>query len=281
MTNVLDTFLELQYHPEMTQLLRDGFAVLDAYEFPEYAAKYLDVILSADQQDPANVTDRVVDMLQADLDNILGQHGMILRDDTPLLLRVQLTLCLNQLENLHDYNDVLPRFEAAAPPEEIFADLVAEYSLIEEMTLLNALERFDADILEKLKVLALSHPFTVGDDPLPQPGTAELLQKFKQFQAFLENRETLGNAMIANGGRIGHLFLRYLPLVREFLQERSPEELATDVLSVLLLSSDGSREPQTVFSRYGEQLFSSLDELRAVSTALAEVVGRFNLYGRK
>lgn len=284
MDPLIDAHITTTYTPEIGVCMFEAFALLDNFDVQDYQEEFISLLMQAGNMHREDLADVFRATVVKWVDFVLKHHMVELTNDCPLRKRVAVLSALYQIQDLQDYTTIAICLESSQDADSKFAFIISELTELTEEEVLEILEHVDPVVLDNLYRYALSKN---GDDETSSyltDSTKAIVEKLVVLEKLNSGRSALGNMLLSNGALPGQRFSNYLPYITGYFDEaskdKSPKELAFDVLSLLCLSADGGEKPLQVFKEFSSQLFSDSVLVTKVDVALLSLVGEFGSFSK-
>lgn len=257
-------FIASNYNAGVQQTVYRAFALLESFGVLFYEDKYTNLLTRQDSVDLDSQRDGVLMLLQQDLLEVIGQHGITLElEMEPRLLEtVEITQFLSLVQNLEDYSDVTYRLYSNDSPKAILTDLIAKYTPLTKVRLLEIVASVQRSLVDTLKDYIEDQESEGEGEPVLN---RDHLRYVQTFFAFIGEQDCLGRRFYEKGYK--NVTLRELSDLLVFqLDEYFDRSIKTqfaqtvlDVFSLLVITCDHYTTPHEKFKSHAG-VFSSLPE---------------------
>ena len=280
MNDTILTYVSYAFHPELGSLIKESFSLISDFGLEQTDDEFIDIIMENDNIDEGVMKDRFYKLLINVLDRIIELHGITLNEhEAQLTDRIQILNVIFTLQFLNDFSNVLPILESELNPLEKLSELVSQFSILRESDVFNLVADFKPNLLDILKKnikesMDVKETFTDIQK--------EIIKNIKLFKLFCVSRKDdplpIGIQMVDSGIAIGESFNYYLNYTfTEFTGLNYPF-IALNLLSVILLSDEGYKNPVETFRTYSDRIFDQVTTITKVDSYLLQLIGHFERY---
>lgn len=275
MVNIDDAILEfisVKYNYNKAQEILRGFELLELFGVNFYDDKYVSLIMSESYIDVSESADVFIQYLISDLNSVINEHHIWLKEESSLFDVLEVAGALYIMQSLEDYAFI----ESICYSEQSDLDkvvvILSYVSSLEAAYLYNVVDRVDNVFMDALKSLIKDvQNETVSVD-------LDHLKEIKTFKMFIGQTKSLGFTLYAEGYIREDMTLNEILNVLPFSFDEytvnglngSRASLALDVLTLLIFSKDGYKEPINVIENNYDALFST-QEFKSVIPIISKM----------
>ena len=232
MLNDFIAFMRLYFAEEMVKEMYRSFLFFERFNSDSYIAPYQDVMALHQLEHTDGIIDQWRGLIEKDTTELLESHGVFVTEDVPLRFKNDLINAIVVLMNLENYDVVMTILEGFKDDVEQFADIVAEYSALDQTEVLENVIRIHEHFIEALKVLARGKRTEASVAIFPQLVT--------NLSVFTEHIAEVNMAkyLVKDGLRIGESLASYLEMFKDELLLEEDELFAKNFISLALISGD-------------------------------------------
>lgn len=246
---VVDYYIRENLNPSLRGIVLRTFYLFNLYGLNDYENDIFNVLSAEDQNDPGNMQDTVLDIIEYTVNYILMDHTLILTPETNLHTRNEFLWALYQLQDLNDYTIIIDIIEDSnISDEEKLAMVISNYSTLTVPDVLIAVEQFNSAILDKLLELSYNiKEVTNNPDVYYQRIAIGRVYVYNQFvKDTYKCIDTSAINMTDNGIVTYKDFDNYIMFFKDYINS-SGLQLAADYLSVIYMSKNWKDDPIALF----------------------------------
>lgn len=271
-------YLEHTFSTEQLEDILGSFAAMETFNLPHFQQKYIDLLSNSENMASGSVQDEFYSLVRQDVENLLKRHGIKTVDFATLSQLVEIVTSLAILQNLENPEPVLITLESLEPDTTKIFRILSDYTVMTEYDLYEVIESVDSKLLDAIKSVCLSLENTDEDrEVINQATHVELLKMLEQFCKD-SIHIPVGIELVRTGFKVGHKFSEYISNIRGTNVEKTYEDVAKDVYSLLVISSDGITAPLVIYKKYTDQLFDSFSVAAEVERHLVAFIKNFQDY---
>lgn len=283
MDELIATYIENTFHPEMNDTIHQAFYLMDNFALPDYESEFIDLLMMEDNAVPQNTQDHFTTILHKKLDMLLHAHLIKPLELTHLHEKVGLLNGLFNIQHLDDYTSVICTLEADYDDAERLAEVLSVCCELSPLAIENMIDEFNPSILETLKQyvygLETNTKVIMTDEAELHRKIIKNLKLFKEFTKLTYNTEsTLGLFMLESGAMVGQDLELYVPFIDAELKITDYPKLALDVFSLILLTDKGYLNPLAVFKKCSGWLLDDLTAIMKVDPIVVQISSGFEKF---
>lgn len=268
MDDVINVFVQNTYTVEQQEDIYQALGIFRAFNYLDIFPTIEALLTKDSTHDSTSLTDGLTLMIAAGQDYLLDQHGIRLSDETTMAFNNVVLRVLLQVQMLEDPLPVLRVIENSESPEVKFATICAMYSQPHETSFLQVLELLRPVFLKNLAnyLYAQEDGLAVATEDIPD--IVEAVRLFKESFGI----NPVVRTILDIGTVMGENFELMIPLFNEFRELVTDEKVLVEALMFLLMmSSDGVKDPMGVFARYSSILVGDLTAADRLGRTLGEM----------
>ncbi len=257
-TSLLDeihAYLYDNFTEQLRQELLGSLLLFDAFHHAKAYEPFPDILFDTSIDDREVVRTRMLDAFHEGLDLLLQSHQLSLVPEADIPVKNQILSVLYRLQHLEDPVPVLRILETDQSDEEQFAKIIAEYSVLDEQQVLEAVYSLATSTLHILRDYLYQQEINLTPEESPAAITERglLVQNLKDF-FHVHGSSNLANEMIQNGIAIGHAVKLYYPYIHEHLVTDDDPQTAKNLLSFFFIANDTFNDPLAVYRKTSDDL---------------------------
>lgn len=278
MDSLITYYLEHTFSPEQLEDILGAFASMETFELPHFQQKYIDLLSNSENMSSADVQDSFYRLVVEDSKELLKRHGIKINDIASLSQIVEILTSLAILQNLENPEPVLITLESLEPDITKLFRIISDYTVMSEVDLYTIIEDADFRLLDAIKKVCIAlEDSNVDTKVINQTVHLELLKILDQYTKDAK-LTPVGIELVRSGFNVGYRFSEYISSVRGTNVEKTYEDVAKDVYSLLIISSDGIAAPIVIYKKYCDQLFDSMSTAAEVERHLVAFIQNFKEY---
>lgn len=289
----IELYIKQTYHPDLAASMFAAMELFERFDVNDYETDLLDLLMDADNRQQADLQDSFISKIRHNQDYILKQHYLELADDATLSERNIFIEALNTYQNLADYSNIIDILYSDDTDSEILIRIFASLTELSEDRVFTLLEKYDDLLLSTLKEFAnTKESFKPSDLEEYDDTEKKLLANYNLFKKFITDKPALGFTLLSSGVLVNQPIDNYLSMFDEDMFYKvvtmnnlsgsmPPTKIALDLLSVILLSSDGYANPLETFRKISNKLIPHMGTLMAVDTVITRGISEFEAFKAK
>ena len=274
MDELIQVFIDSYLNDDLADDVYSCFSLFEYFEYHNWDTEFIDLLSAADYTDAGALPLLFIGLLHKKLDFVLKEHTVKLVEDASITDKMEVLTALARLQTLEDYTGVIALLESLEDDVTKFSLIISDFCNLESSQVASHTEHFSPLLLERLKLFIYAKEQTTdAATPLPP----EVLENASLFFKFNEEA-SIGLMLIKNDVLVGCSFKSYIPFIEEGMLVGDPKAVALNMLSLLVLSSDGFTSPLDTYRTYSMQLLHDLNTVSAVEVALIALIASFDEY---
>lgn len=272
MDELVAAFIDNFYSDELKQEILRSLDLIEKFESDNIYDTLINLINQSETLSTEDICDYFVTELVNKLNFILREHKIITNPDTPIQKLNEILNALYLIQNLEDYTGIIRLLESFESDTEILVQILSELCVLSESEILECIYDFDAIILKNLKQFIYSkekEPIEINDQ--------NFINNIKTFfELFKIN--TVGQVLIKSGIKLNFSIKFYLQYLSKDILIGDNENIALNILSVLMITSEGQKDPVNVYRKISFHLFQNLNTTSIIEVELIKLLNKYNEY---
>lgn len=270
MNSEILAFVQMYFTDELSREINRSFNLLKDFQLNNIESPYNDIIMQHQEVHNEQLMDMFIAQLNRHLDYVLSEHTIFLIDEATITEKNEVLAALLLVQDLEDYTGITSALESLASDEEQLADIISDLSQLPKVEVIRLVESFNPKMLANL----LEYVTQKTQEKLEEPNP-EILKSYKLFNKCFGTNH-IGNELVEHGLLLNQPFELYLNYVKEVLTSGNAKDIALNIYSLLVVSSDGNTQPNAVYREYSQGLLQDLNQIKAVESELTQLVSIFN-----
>lgn len=267
---------------ETVDLFDRGIEILEKFEIEELMDAYEFALGEATSLGEVAVIDALHLTFTTQLDDLLVEHGVYLKEDTLTQIRITLLEGLWRLTQHDEPEHLLGILDAAQSPDEAFCELMAFVTTESEDNILSFLERADLSLISALRSLVLKQSETIEI----AKDIAKQIKDYAIFKSAVSQQVSYSDRFFKSPASIG---LPYLVYVNAYVADLHLEtadtktntqqvvlSAARDLLGLCVLSEETSDSALAVIREHLELIYTDINLVTKLDIALLSLITEFN-----
>lgn len=273
MDPIVTYYIEHTFSPEQMEDILSAFALLNTFVLPHFEQKYNDLLYNSENMSSSDVQDTFHSLVRKDVDDILKRHGIITFNYATLSQVIEIATSLAIIQNLENIEPVMITLESMEDDTTKLFRILSDFTTMDEVGLYAVIESIDPRMLDAIKTLCLS----MESETTEVKNNAVHIELLKVLAEFTKNNKytPMGIELVKTGFLPGYRFTNYLDTLKGSQVEKTYEEIAADVYSLLIISSDGIAAPVVIFKKYVEKMFDSYSVASEIERYLVTFIKNF------
>lgn len=280
MDELLDVFLDAYASAELKEEIARSFSLFDFFEYKQANSLLLDVVINGDQRSDSKF-DLFIKQLNNCLNFVLQVHTLTLIEEATLYQKNEILTALASLQKLEDYTGIIRTLESLEPNDHQLSLILSEQCQLDQGQILTLIESYNPSVLSKLKnyIYAFESEMLTHVPEGFDKMIKAFIQVFEKPEAIANDSfNYLGSFFYTNNIVLNMEFNSYLPFVEDNFNSTQEEETSLQLLSVILLSSDGQASPLDTYRKYSFQLLQDLNKTSSIETYFVKNLAHLNEY---
>lgn len=285
MNDAILLYVASTYHDDLGRIVVEAIHLLHAYNDQTLEARLLDILMSDEETTSEAVQDGFLEVLHQHLDRVLEAHSLRLNPEEATLNDKVATLdVFYRIQDLDDYSNILPILESTLDPYEKLAEIMMQMTQhIRQTDVYRLMLDFRPEVLDCVRTMIYAKKqYTMEDLPAYTAEQKTIIENIRLFKRFCETKALpkipIGIQMVESFVIVGQPFKAYLPYLTNAFTEQQLEFTALNILSVLLISSDGGYQPLMTYRDYSHQLLDTVNFITRVDVYISQFTGLFDRF---
>ena len=279
MDELLNLYIDLNYSQELGYELLRAFQLFDNFNYKDGYEKMISAVMDVDNRDKAEVSDFIVSCVREGQDYIFNAHALKISEDSTIQDRNELLLGLALFMKMEDYEPIITVLYSDAEDMEKFSSIMTDICMLEEIKIYDMVIDFDPIILETMKKYAEGR--TVEEESMELGrSSSNCVKSIRDFKEVF-GEEALGVQMLKSGAVAGQLFNSYYKFTKDsIVDSNNLENTAKNILSLLLLSSNGNNAPIITYKKNIDKIIDDLETIQKLEPIILKMYSELENYRR-
>ncbi|WP_144106617.1 hypothetical protein [Paraburkholderia sp. BCC1886] len=271
MIDILRDYLGGAASPECVQMIGDAHEAIDSFGVEDYAFRFEEILMTNEDVDQGQTVQQIYDTTRALQVELLNGLGVMPSDDA----RVDhLTVLLNGLFAIEHYQDpqaVIQQCSLEMHAAETLAEVLTLTTHLTAEELLVDMHHVDPMTIEKIR--EVSHQRLADDEPVDLTQVhAKHIEAYRNFKTIVGGLDLMMDHFLHEGVDVGYPFALYANLVGYQFEAMPVANIAANLVSMAILSSDGLDSPRSVIQPELDHLINDLDLVTKVDVAVGDLL---------
>lgn len=276
LNEIVDIYIKNTFNDNVQYLIYETFRLLDEFNLGDKESDFIELIMYNEFIDDNTLQDSFINELNININNIIEAHGIILNQhEVSLQEKIYILDVLNQLQYLNDYTEVLSILESDLDSIEKLSEICSQLSLLRKLDIYRIIENIDNNTLDTLK--SFIYGKVTNTDILNSKYSDKqknIINNIKLFKQYLDIKnltvQPAGIQMVEMYVRVGMLFENYLEYINDnVIDLNNTKTTSLNILSILLISLDGSTNPLLLFKQYSNKI---IDDMKYITPIYNQLV---------
>lgn len=279
MDELIQTFIKTYLPQEMVDLIYESYELFEKYDYDNVEYSLIDILTREDYVSSDELQDSFMTEFNNKLDFVISQNGIKLHDEVSIHDKNEVLKSLYLLQHLEDYNILSNIINTNEDDYFKVSSIIAENCSLDVSYVMSILDIIEYSLADRLKQYIDSK---IGKD-IQEQCNNDVIETIKIFFSYLssKNKTCLGTALVQSRAQLGISFNYYFPLVGDDIISLEDEQTALNILSIIMLSSDGQISVLETFRTYIGQLFESLTHIQKIESLLTKHYNSYLEYRQK
>src|SRR5574343_171603 len=269
MDNPIASYISEVFTPEQKENLLNSFQLFEDFELKNYEEDFIGIIMMESYHHTEDILNFFYELLNEKLDYILSEHRLKVSSDCSISFKNELLRGLNRILSLEDYTPILRVLESLETNESKFSSILSDITSLSEVEILENVVEISPVMLTSLKSYALVKDKKENDIP-----SQDLIEKTSAFFNCFE-RDSIGKQLVSVI-LLGQKFKDYLPFIKDEILSGSEEDVAFNILSVMVFSKDCYNDFISGFRNNSSLLFDDIRKSTILDQYIIKFSGMFN-----
>lgn len=279
MDELIDTFIKKYLTQELADLIYESYDLFEKYDYDDVDYSLIHILSREDFVTVDDLQDNFIQEFNKKLDFVINENGVTLTKETSIHDKNEILKSLYLLQHLEDYNNLFSIMNTNEDDEFIIASVIAENCSLDVSHLMSLIVCLEYSLLDRLKQY-INSKINRGE---VEHCEHDVIQTIKLFFSYLssKNQSCLGTTLIQSRAQLGVEFKYYFPLIKDDVISLNDEQTALNLLSVIMLSSDGQIHVLETFRTYIGQLLDSVTLMQKVESLFTNHYNSFLEYKQR
>lgn len=266
MDELINIFVTSNYTEEGAEDIFQALGLCRLFNYLDPFVTIDNLLMTSDDHETTTLVDGVTESILNAQAYILDRHGISLTNETTVAYNNSILKVMYQLQNLESPNPVLTVIESDMSADEKYAEIMEMFTGTPHTTHLQIIDTIRPVFLSNLADFLYCQEQNESKATLDIPFIREQVKLFKDVYGINPAVQTILDV----GTVMGEPFKLMLPLYDEFRSIVTDEKVLVEILMFLLLmSSDGVRNPMKVYTEYSDYIIRDL----STSDRLGKTIG--------
>lgn len=270
MEELLFNFLNDNYTQELQIEIFRGFKILEDFQMADIYDDFYDILHNTNTLTNADMCDAVFNLLVKKLKFVLSEHSIEVDDEIRIDQLNEICNAFLIVQDTISYEALLSELESFDSDEEKLATIISDLCILTKEDVLTLITKFDPLILENLKKF-LYNQEKETDDAIKLP--VDFISNIRHFFELFPS-DTIGKIIIADV-KVGMPFADYLSFFSDSIVNYSDDNAAINLLSVLIFSIDGQKDPISVYRKHSFSIFNDIHRTAVIEVHLMKFLANY------
>jgi hypothetical protein len=273
MDSLIYAFVDDTFTSETKEDIFKCFEIFDKFDYKDVESEFLDILNNSSYATAGDTQDMFVSVLNNKVDYVINQHSVKLATHTTLEQKIEICLAFYNFQHLEDYTGIIRILESFESDYEKLSSIISNICSLEQVSILSILESIDDKLLSNMK----KYIYTLEETKYSFNTDSVIINKARMFFKYI-NELTIGEQLFRDGMLSGESFETYLTFCEDNLVTNKDDQTAKNILSILMLSADGSNSPLLVYKKYSFRLLQDLNKTSKVESHVLKILNNFEDY---
>lgn len=282
MRDELQLFVNEQYSPEKTALLKNIFSIFDDFQLSDYDEPFMDLISQFDSSDTTTIVLDFELLARNSLVVILREHGIVVNVDILTETLIEICTGIHEIQYYEDKDSIIRILETEYSDEERIGELLKLVTTLSVDQVLNNIESLDNNIFRLIEQTCANIGSSETDTVEQTKTDKDIVANVKLFKSFVGDKDLIGFKIISKGFRVNMSFdfyFRYLKYMIATINDS--ESIAMEYLIVLLMAKESHSNPINYFRKISDRMSDDLTFVTKVDISLNKLLSDFEKYKLK
>lgn len=279
MDELIDVFIKTYLTQELADLIYESYDLFEKYGYEDVDHDLVSILSREDFISSDEMQDIFIIEFNRKLDFVINQNGVTLINETCIADKNEILKSLYTLQHLEDYSSLYNIVNTNEDDEFKIASVIAENCSLDSSHVMSLISVIEHSLVDRLKEYIISK---LNKDQKENCDN-DVINTIKTFFLYLssKNQTCLGTALVQSRAQLGVEFKFYFPLVSEDIIALDDDQTALNMLSIIMLSSDGQTLVLQTFRSYIGQLLDSITHIQKVESLFTKHYNSFLEYKQK
>jgi hypothetical protein len=271
MIDILRDYLAGAASPEFTQTIEEAHDALDALQLPDYSDDFVEILMTDDATDQGQTVQRIYDTTRDILVTLLKAMGVEPNDEARVSHLTTLLSGLHAVESYQDPHIILQHCALGLHPEELLAEILSVITSHAAEELLVDIHGVSQRTIQKI-IEIMNERVELEEPEDHAPARQKYLDAYRQFKDHIGGLDLVLDHYIASGMDFGYPFMIYANLVGRAFEGMPVQNIAANLVSMAIVSTDGYENPRSVIKAHIENFINDLDILTKADIAIGDML---------
>ncbi len=279
MDELIQTFIKTYLPQEMVDLIYESYELFEKYDYEDVEYSLIDILSREDYISSDELQDVFITEFNNKLDFVIRQNGIELHNNVSIHDKNEILKSLYLLQHLEDYSVLSNIVNTHEDDHFKISSVIAENCSLDVSYVMGLLSEVEYTLVTRLKQYIDSK---MSKD-IQEHCNDDVIKTIKIFFSYLsqKNKTCLGTALVQSRAQLGVNFNYYFPLVSDDIISLEDEQTALNILSIIMLSSDGQVSVLETFRNYIGQLLESITHIQKVESSFTKHYNSYLEYRQK
>lgn len=266
-------FITNNFNPELSKILIRAIHIFDTYNLENYELTLNNLIYGkGDHKDLDDFKDEYVNIIKELLIELGKQFTFIFNENATIEDVVSLFEYLINLEYYLDHEAVINVLDNVEHHIETLARLFNMIDNVSENWVFLTLDDFDSSLLNKIRESHTRVVIEPIETEKEQKDTDMMIDQLKLYRDFTSNDKLVCFKLIRRGVPIGQSFKHNVEYIRNHLEYAKDEDLAFELLGILMMSDDTYKNPVFGLKEHSNYLFDTLEKISKIDNLVNKIM---------
>lgn len=260
--------------------IEKSLSIMEQFELPDLYDKATELMSMTGTEEADTLKDMFYNDIVSKMYYLLKMHSVRLSKDASLAYLNELAEFFLTVQHLADYDSFYSYFNSTKTNDEIMFEILEEYTSVPSVIWAGIGFEYEEVLVLMLKSMCEQKLGIVQVDT--NPDTIRLKAKAFVNMSVLANmghENSLGVQLAMMQTLMGQPLSTYISLAKDnLLSNESDKDLATDFLSICLISKEQDTNPYTLWSEHSDDLDMSIGRAISIQSEINNLYTTFTQY---
>lgn len=272
MIDIINSYLSSVAPAAVVDTVTQALKVFEQLELQNYDDPFDELLTNANQSDPQEVFDQLVQLVRQTQRSVLAMHGVTVTDEATIPMCTALIEGILAIPGYEDRERVVAICDLDVSTAERFAELMRLVVVEEIDEMLIALEDVSNMLILRVREIATAIP--VSYESASEHEHKRFIEKLQQYIQTLKRNDLAVINLLTMGVEFGMPFEVYLKIAADQIAEMEPEKAAEEILGLAYASCDAFDLPVVAFSQHIEKYVQNMDRITRMKIHMTELTMR-------
>lgn len=275
----IHNYIQTHFTEQFQSELLGSLVLFDAFDHARAYEPFPDILFDTTRDENEVVRLQFMAAINDGLDYLLQEHRILAFDEVDIGTKNQILSVMYRIQHLEDPVPALRILETDLSDEEQLARIVAEYSVLSEEQILEAVASVDSSTITLMRDYLYQQEAHLKEPDPPSVSKEKtlILENLSDFFA-VHGQDNLGYEMLSNGIQPGHVVRLYYPYIHEHLVVDDDRQTAKNLLSFFFLASDTYNDPLPVYRKYSDSLIHDHPKIVRIEALFTQLLNDLRNY---